>query len=38
MSVQEKIIEIKKLITLICDVVPSLVIIIKETILLFKTV
>lgn len=38
MSVQDKIVEIKKIITLICDVVPSLVAIVKETILLFKTV
>ena len=38
MSVQDKIIEIKKIITLICDVVPSLVSIVKETIMLFKTV
>ena len=38
MSVQDKIVEIKKIISLICDVVPSLVAIVKETILLFKTV
>lgn len=38
MSVQEKIVEIKKIISLICDVVPSLVSIVKETIMLFKTV
>lgn len=38
MSVQDKIIEIKKIISLICDVVPSLVSIVKETIMLFKTV
>lgn len=38
MSVQDKIIEIKKIISLICDVVPSLVAIVKETIMLFKTV
>lgn len=38
MSVQEKIVEIKKIISLICDVVPSLVAIVKETIMLFKTV
>ena len=38
MSVQDKIVEIKKIITLICDVVPSLVAIVRETISLFKTV
>ena len=38
MSVQDKIVEIKKIITLICDVVPSLVAIVKETIMLFKAV
>lgn len=38
MSVQDKIVEIKKIISLICDVVPSLVAIVKETIMLFKTV
>lgn len=38
MSVAEKITEIKKIITLVCDIVPSLVQIVKETILLFKTV
>lgn len=38
MSVQEKITEIKKILQLICDVIPAIVTIIKETILLFKTV
>lgn len=38
MSVADKIVEIKKIISLICDVVPSIVAIVKETILLFKTV
>lgn len=38
MSVQDKVVEIKKIISLICDVVPTLVSIIKEVILLFKTV
>lgn len=38
MSVQEKIVEIKKILQLICDVIPVIVTIIKETILLFKTV
>lgn len=36
MSVQEKIVEIKKLIALVCDVVPQIVAIVKETISLFK--
>ena len=38
MSVADKIVEIKKIISLVCDIVPSLVQIVKETILLFKTV
>lgn len=38
MSVSEKIVEIKKLISLICDVIPQIVAIVKETISLFKTV
>lgn len=38
MSVQEKIVEIKKIISLICDVIPTIVSIVKETILLFKAV
>lgn len=38
MSVQDKIVEIKKIISLICDVIPTIVSIVKETILLFKTV
>lgn len=38
MSVQEKIVEIKKILNLVCEVVPLLVTIIKDTITLFKTV
>lgn len=38
MSIQDKIVEIKKLISLICDVVPQLVAIVRETISLFKDV
>lgn len=38
MSVQEKIVEIKKIVALICDVVPQIVALVKEVVLLFKTV
>lgn len=38
MSIQDKIQEIKKLISLICDVVPQLVAIVRDTIALFKDV
>lgn len=38
MAIQDKIMEIKKLISLICDVVPQLVAIVRETIALFKDV
>ena len=38
MSIQDKIAEVKKLISLICDVVPQLVAIVRETIALFKDV
>ena len=38
MSIQDKISEVKKLIALICDVVPQLVSIVRETISLFKDV
>lgn len=38
MSIADKITEIKKLITLICDVVPQLVAIVRETIAIFKEV
>lgn len=38
MSIAEKVTEIKKIVSLVCDVVPVLVTIIKETILLFKSV
>lgn len=38
MSVADKIVEIKKLISLICDVVPQLVTIVRETIAIFREV
>lgn len=38
MSIQDKIVEIKKILNLVCEVVPLLVAIIKDTITLFKTV
>lgn len=38
MSVQDKIVEIKKIIALVCDVIPQVIAIVKEVILLFKTV
>lgn len=38
MSVQDKIIEIKRLIGLICDVIPQLIAIVRDTIALFKEV
>ena len=38
MSIQDKIAEIKKLISLICDVIPQIVAIVRETIGLFKDV
>lgn len=38
MSVQDKIVEIKKILNLVCEVVPILVTIIKDSIALFKTV
>lgn len=38
MTIQDKILEIKKLISLICDVVPQLVAIVRDTIALFKDV
>lgn len=38
MSVQDKIVEIKKILNLVCEVVPILVTIIKDTISLFRTV
>lgn len=36
MTIGEKVIEIKRIISLVCDVVPSLVEIVKEIILLLK--
>lgn len=36
MSIQEKVLEIKKIISLVCDVVPSLVEIVKDIIVLLK--
>ena len=38
MSIQDKIVEIKKLISLVCDVVPQIITIVRETISLFKDV
>ena len=38
MSINEKVVEIKKIISLICDVVPQIVALVKEVVLLFKTV
>lgn len=38
MSIAEKVTEIKKIVSLICDVVPQLVLIVKEVILLLKGV
>lgn len=38
MSVADKIVEIKRIISLVCDVVPSLVTIVKEIIILLKGV
>lgn len=38
MSIQDKVTEIKKIVSLVCDVVPQIVLIVKELILLFKTV
>lgn len=38
MAIQDKIAEIKKLVALICDVVPQIVLIVRETISLFKDV
>lgn len=38
MSIQDKVIEIKRLISLICDVVPQLIAIVRDTISLFKDV
>lgn len=38
MSIAEKITEIKKIISLVCDVVPSIVSIVKEVVLLLKGV
>ena len=38
MSIADKVQEIKKIVSLVCEVVPQVVAIIKEVILLFKTV
>ena len=38
MSIADKVQEIKKIVSLVCEVVPQVVTIIKEVILLFKTV
>ena len=38
MSIADKVAEIKKLISLICDVVPQLVAIVRETISIFREV
>ena len=38
MSIQDKIVEIKKIVGLVCDVVPQIVSLVKEVVLLFKTV
>lgn len=38
MSIQDKVAEIKRLISLICDVVPQLIAIVRDTISLFKEV
>lgn len=36
MSIGDKVVEIKRIIGLVCDVVPQLVVIVKEVILLLK--
>lgn len=38
MSIQDKIVEIKKILNLVCEVVPLLVQVVRDTISLFKTV
>lgn len=38
MSIADKVQEIKKIVALVCDVVPQIVAVIKEVILLFKAV
>lgn len=38
MALQDKIVEIKRLISLICDVVPQIIAIVRDTIALFKDV
>lgn len=38
MSIQDKIVEIKKIVALVCDVVPQIVELVKEVVLLFKSV
>lgn len=38
MALQDKIVEIKRLISLICDVVPQIIAIVRDTISLFKDV
>lgn len=38
MAIQDKIAEIKRLIALVCDVVPQIISIVRDTIALFKDV
>lgn len=38
MAIQDKIAEIKRLIALVCDVVPQIIAIVRDTIALFKDV
>lgn len=38
MSIADKVQEIKKIVALVCDVVPAIVQVVKEVILLFKSV
>lgn len=38
MSIQDKVVEIKKIVALICEVTPKIVDLVKEVVLLFKTV
>ena len=38
MSIQDKIVEIKKILNLVCEVVPLICTVVRDTIALFKTV
>lgn len=38
MAIQDKIAEIKRLISLVCDVVPQIIAIVRDTLALFKDV